>query len=76
MGTSTRPRDREMDNLVADLCNGEVPLFITGAGYALACACLWLAEMPVYSSLMQAVPNTSSYTQRDFFGLLSISLVS
>jgi hypothetical protein len=37
MGTSTRPRDREMDNLVADLCNGEVPLFITGAGYALPC---------------------------------------
>jgi hypothetical protein len=26
---------REMDNLVADLCNGEVPLFITGAGYVL-----------------------------------------
>lgn len=36
MGTSTRPRDREMDNLVADLCNGEVPLFITGAGLSAA----------------------------------------
>jgi hypothetical protein len=69
MGSSTRPRDREMDNLVADLCNGEVPLFITGAGYALPRQCpfilcwcrLWPKHLP---------------TKRDFSSLLALIDIS